>query len=168
MKVKQIKSIVIGCFLIFISFVFFVIALNLRGFKYDFFNKKEGNIAGVSPGRSIGIGGGNSILDGKAEIDIEALVKESKSLYGEDEVKRKSGLLWFDRKMSKLIVTLGIVNGVEAGDVLAVYFKNENICEVRVKTALDIISYVELFDEELDLSGQDYYQVQFKSKGNVN
>ena len=67
--------------------------------------------------------------------------------------------MWVDRKSSKLVVTLGAVNGLLPGKSLAVYKGDEKIGKVKVETAFDVISYVLPEDEGVKQLENDYYRV---------
>ena len=92
-------------------------------------------------------------------IKLKELVTEARGHYDESEQSRKKGSLWVDRKSSKLIVTLGAINGLLPGHTLTVYDANKAIGQVIVDTAFDSISYVTPSNKSIDLLQNDYYHV---------
>ncbi|MFC1510130.1 hypothetical protein ACFL49_00515 [Candidatus Omnitrophota bacterium] len=78
-----------------------------------------------------------------------------------EEVSLQEGLMWVDRKESKLIVTLGNEHGVSVGDHMAVFQDGKEVGFVQVEKTLDVVSYVSpKLETKFDLT-QDYYQVKF-------
>ena len=75
-------------------------------------------------------------------ISLKAVLKQSEKIYPPQETGRKEGVMWFDRKASRFVVTLGAINGLSKGSVLSVYDGDDKIAEVKVESALDAISYV--------------------------
>ncbi len=92
-------------------------------------------------------------------ISLKALVKEADSVYGDAEKSRKEGLLWVDRKTARIMVTLGAVHGLSRGSILSVYEGSTKIGQVKVDTAFDVISFVSLGDNSVDLSKHNYYKI---------
>ena len=95
---------------------------------------------------------------GKA-IDLKKFIEEAQRTYDDDEKSRKEGTLWVDRRSQALIITLGAVNGLEAGTRLTVYDGKNKIGFVSVETPLDVISYVQPIGPTLSQLQDDYYRV---------
>lgn len=101
------------------------------------------------------------------EVSEEAPVEEPEE--PADEVKKeqsqelslREGLMWVDRKESKLIVTLGHEHGVTIGDHMAVFQNGKEIGTVRVDETLDMVSYVSPGQEKSFALTEDYYQVKY-------
>ncbi|MCA9405925.1 MAG: hypothetical protein KC684_05265 [Candidatus Omnitrophica bacterium] len=93
------------------------------------------------------------------DISLKNLVDKAETVYGDEEKQRKDGFLWFDRGSSKLVVTLGAVNGLTPGSSLAVYDGNKRIGKVKVDVPFDVISYVQPLDGSADRLTGDYYRV---------
>jgi hypothetical protein len=92
-------------------------------------------------------------------INLEDFLTRAKSIYGEDELKRKEGILWVDRKASSCMVTLGRVNGLNVGSKLNIYDGDNKIGQATVDMPLDIVSYVQLVDKAADELPNSYYRV---------
>jgi len=91
------------------------------------------------------------------ELNLKSLIEKSVSVHGKEEADRSEGSLWYDKKASRYVVTLGGVNGVLPGTQLGVYRKDKRVGSVTVDTAFDVISYVTP-SSNLTL-GTDYYRV---------
>lgn len=105
-------------------------------------------------------------------IKIEDILAKAEIIYGDQELSRKDGVLWVDRKSLRCMVTLGVVNGLVSGSYLGVYDEkkrddgvivNEKIADVMVDKAYDIISYVSPVKKSLDDFSRDYYRVTVKN-----
>ena len=92
-------------------------------------------------------------------ISLDTLVQKASNKYGPEEKDRKEGFLWIDRKSSRMIVTLGALNGVLPGKYLSVYEGDQKIGQVKVETPFDVISYVKPLDGSLERFENDYYRV---------
>lgn len=101
-------------------------------------------------------------------ITVEDFLARSEMIYGPEELKRKNGILWIDRQERSLLVTLGAVNGIQAGSYLNVYQErrqadglviNEKIAEVIVDKTYDIISYVKPVKKTISDFTKEYYRV---------
>ncbi len=104
-------------------------------------------------------------------IDLEDLLARTEKVYGEQELKRKDGILWIDRAAKTCMVTLGAANGLVAGSYLGVYDEiagpsgtsvSQKISDVVVEQTYDIVSYVRLVDKSYDDFVRDYYRVTIK------
>lgn len=93
-------------------------------------------------------------------IDRERVVKESGKIHGGQEASRRSGALWIDRKSSRIIITLGALNGVDKGNFLNVYDGDAKFASVKVTSALDVVAYVEPVDMSISDFRKDYYSVR--------
>lgn len=93
-------------------------------------------------------------------IDLDKVVSASKEIHGADEVNRKQGSLWINRKTQACMVTLGALNGVTKGSRLNVYDGEEKVGKVNIISALDVVSYAEPVDKELAEFKKDYYAVK--------
>lgn len=105
-------------------------------------------------------------------IRIEDVLARAEIIYGSQELERRSGILWIDRKASQGVITLGIVNGLSSGSYLGIYEErrqpgglvvNEKIGEVVVEQSSDIISYVQPVKKSLYEFDRDYYRVRIES-----
>ncbi|MCB9747324.1 MAG: hypothetical protein H6755_02850 [Candidatus Omnitrophica bacterium] len=96
-------------------------------------------------------------------IDLAILVKNAQTLYGQEEIDRKEGVLWIDQEQSRFVITLGAVQGLVKGSELSVYNGNKAIGKVKVETLLDVVSYVEPIDIE-ELMKDNYYNVIIDSR----
>ena len=54
-------------------------------------------------------------------IRLADVLAKAEIIYGQQELNRKDGVLWIDRKSSSLMITLGAVNGLVPGTYLSVY-----------------------------------------------
>jgi phage gp36-like protein len=105
-------------------------------------------------------------------IDLEDLLDRTEKVYGEQELKRKDGVLWIDRVSQRCMVTLGAANGLVVGSYLAAYEEvagtagttptNQKVCDVVVEQTYDIVSYVRLVERNLTDLSRDYYRVSVK------
>lgn len=104
-------------------------------------------------------------------IDLEDVLNRTEKIYGEEELKRKDGVLWIDRSSKTCMVTLGAANGLVAGSYLAAYEEaadpagtpvDQKVCDVVVEQAFDIVSYVRLVEKDLPALDRDYYRVSVK------
>ncbi len=94
-------------------------------------------------------------------LDLEKVVRASEKIHDESEATRKEGSLWIDRKTSRCMVTLGVLNGVHKGSRLNVYEADNNkVGVVKVTSALDVVSYVEPVDKKVADFTRDYYHVK--------
>ena len=96
-------------------------------------------------------------------FNLEDFLKHAESVYGPDELKRKEGVLWIDRKNSSFLVTLGAVNGLQQGSLLEIYEDGSKVGEVSVELPLDIISYAKPVGKTAGDFGKDYYRVSAAS-----
>jgi len=90
---------------------------------------------------------------------VESFVREAETLYSEEEMNKKEGYLWVDRKSSKYVVTLGAINGLNTDSQLAVYQGKDKIGSVIVDLPLDVISYVRPANPSQKFSENNYYRV---------
>ncbi len=95
----------------------------------------------------------------RGPINEEDLIEKAEAVYGPQELERKEGILWIDRKARTLLVTLGVVNGLKKGDILGVYENDNRIGEVIVDKPYDIISYVRPNKMSLNDFKKSYYRV---------
>lgn len=72
---------------------------------------------------------------------------------------KKEGFLWVDKKSSKLVITLGALEGVVSGERLNVYDNNQKIGVVVVSDVYDAIAYVMPLNESSISFPHDYYRV---------
>ena len=92
-------------------------------------------------------------------IKLEDVLSKADIVYGPQELERKEGILWVDRKASAFMVTLGRVNGVQKGTMLSIFDGDEKIADVTVDFSFDIISYVKLVGKTAEDFEKDYYRV---------
>ena len=92
-------------------------------------------------------------------INLQSLVKQAELVYGNGEKQRKEGLLWIDHKSSKIVATLGAVQGILPGHTLTVYDGQKKISQVTVETAFDVISYVRPQNNSPAFTQGNYYRV---------
>jgi hypothetical protein len=95
-------------------------------------------------------------------VSLTSLVKVAEAAYDKNDIRKKEGFLWVDRKSSKFVVTLGAINGLIPGSQLTVYNGEKSIGQVQVAETFDVISYVLPLNESIDLSQGDYYKVAIK------
>jgi len=95
----------------------------------------------------------------KKKVSLRPLVDEAKGVYSSSEKEKKEGYLWVDNTSSNYVVTLGVVNGIFAGDDLTVYDGNKEIGRVTIDTAFDVISYVAVNVDLIKILKKDYYRV---------
>ncbi len=128
--------------------------------------QKEEKIKDLSD-QLVTINGEKGIVEGELEnlkaqadsIKIEMIVAQSQKMYGQDESSRKEGLLWADKKSKMYIVTLGALNGLKPGSILAVYDGETRVGEVAVDLPLDVISYVQPSKRSSEKMAKDSYRV---------
>ena len=94
----------------------------------------------------------------RPKIDTEDFMAKAESIYGEDELKRKEGVFWIDRKVSVCMVTLGKVNGVESGTSLNLYDGDTLVGKAVVDTTFDIVSYVKPVGKPIKDFDKSYYR----------
>jgi len=94
----------------------------------------------------------------RPKIDAESFMARAESIYGEDELKRKEGVFWIDRKVSVCMVTLGKVNGVEPGTSLNLYDGDILVGKAVVATTFDIVSYVKPVGKPVKDFDKSYYR----------
>ncbi len=100
--------------------------------------------------------------DATGPVDREAFIARAKSLYGEDELTRKEGLLWIEPEEAQCIITLGQINGAFSGARLDIFEGNNLFTEAVVKKASDLTAYVEMVDKSpVELKG-NYYKAVLK------
>ncbi len=92
-------------------------------------------------------------------IGIDALMNHSKGLYGSDETVRREGTLWVDQEGKKLVVNLGALNGLKAGEGLSVYDHDLQAGRVRVVDVFDVVAYVEADGSLEGPMDKSYYRV---------
>ncbi|HBR14421.1 MAG TPA: hypothetical protein DD723_02625 [Candidatus Omnitrophica bacterium] len=97
--------------------------------------------------------------DKEPVISLKTLAEEAEDVYGPEETRRQEGLLWVDRKSSKLIITLGAMNGLLPGKQLTLYDGDKEIGQVAVDLALDVVSFVHPIPQSLELLQNNYYRV---------
>jgi len=143
MIVADYKKIIIGVFLIFFSFFVLFFAIYLSDLK----SKSEGKNAAALSGE-------------------QTQAKQSQSI--EPKIEKKllhplEGSLWFDKKKSKIVITLGSVNNLDKGQLLDVYDNNNNnIAEIIVDIVFDNISYVSITSQSEFNLDKSYYKVVTK------
>lgn len=148
---KRLKNTIIGVVFIIMAVVCGLTSFYLLEVKPELQRREEG--AGLE----------QKILVQPAEaISLKAVLKQSEEIYTPEEKNKSEGLLWVDRKLEKFVVTLGAINGLSEGSVLSVYEDNKKLGEVKVKTMLDTISYVEPQEELKPFLKGDYYQVKIE------
>ena len=91
-------------------------------------------------------------------IDINKLVEHAKAVYGPEELNRKEGYLWIDRKANKFVVTLGALQGLSNGKTISIYDGDKKIGQVAVDESYDVISYGHPVDLTMDQFPGDYYR----------
>lgn len=149
---KRLRNIVIGIVLIVLAVICGLTSFYLLEVKPEFQRReetqlKQPEIIQPVPGES---------------ISLQTVLKEAQTVYPPEEKNKMEGLLWVDKKSDKLIVTLGALNGLSEGRLLSVYEDSQKIGEVKVKTALDSISYVEVQGQLKTFLKGDYYQVKIE------
>ncbi len=107
----------------------------------------------------------------RERIDIEDVLLRTERVYGEQELKRKDGILWIDRTSSACMITLGAANGLIPGTYLSVYDEiinangtavSQKVADVVVEKTYDIVSYVTIPDKKFSDFVRDYYRVTVK------
>lgn len=93
-------------------------------------------------------------------IDLDSVVSESRKVNSAEEVSRKQGSMWINRKTQSVMVTLGVLNGVTKGSELSVYDGQDKLGTVKIVSALDVVSYAEPVDKNLKDFTKDYYAVK--------
>ncbi|MDP8265249.1 MAG: hypothetical protein P9M12_07235 [Candidatus Aceula lacicola] len=105
-------------------------------------------------------------------IKIEDVLAKAEIIYGGQELDRKDGIMWIDRKSSRCMVTLGVVNGLVPGSYLGVYDEikrsdgvvvNEKIADAVVDKSYDIVSYANPVKKSIDDFSRDYYRVTVRN-----
>ncbi len=95
----------------------------------------------------------------RTPVKLEDFLARAESIYGKQEMNRKEGVFWVDRKSSSMMVNLGAVNGLRPGSALGVYEGESKIADVTVVSTLDLISYVNPVEKKLDDFKNNYYRV---------
>lgn len=93
------------------------------------------------------------------EIKLRKIVETARDVYGANEINRRQGILWIDRGNSLPVITLGALNGLEAGQQLSVFDDTQKVGEAVVETLFDVVSYVRLVHKRIDDFDGDYYFV---------
>jgi len=75
---------------------------------------------------------------------------------------KHEGDMWYDKGAAQLIITLGTEQGVASGDSLIVYDEDQDIGEVKVIEAFDVISYVQPREGSLNQFEGSYFRVVTK------
>ncbi len=92
-------------------------------------------------------------------VRLEKVLETANQTYDAKEKERREGYLWVDREGQTWVITLGALNGVSVGSRLAVYDGDKKIGTIKVKTPLDVISYVQPVDKSVEELKDDYYRV---------
>ena len=104
----------------------------------------------------------DSVLTGREPINLEDFLAKAQSIYGPQELQRRDGILWIDRKSDQCMINLGIANGLTEGSRLQIYDGDKKLGEVTVEKPLDIISYVKPVDKTLEEFTSNYYRVSLQ------
>ncbi|MDP8211695.1 MAG: hypothetical protein P9X22_00190 [Candidatus Zapsychrus exili] len=154
MAKRNIKKILVGVLLIVFAILGAIVAFYYLEVVPELEQRTKEEVVEV-----VEIKEDKEIVETKIDVSSkEDKQPEIKPYYDKKEVSRKEGFLWFDRKSSKLICTLGSVQGLSEGSLLTVYYAEKEICKVEVKQVFDVISYVEPKDQTVDSLSQDYYR----------
>jgi len=92
-------------------------------------------------------------------ISVSDIVVEAEKMYGLGQQNQQNGFLWIDRQADTYIVTLGVLNGLKQGSFLTLYDGNKKVGKVVVQLPLDVISYVDFVNNDVESLAKDYYQV---------
>ena len=71
----------------------------------------------------------------------------------------KEGYLWIDRKSDKYIITLGALNGLNAGSRVSIYDQTKKIGQLAVDQSYDVISYAHPVETDVHQLQEDYYRI---------
>ena len=104
----------------------------------------------------------DSVLTEREPVNLEDFLAKAESIYGPQELQRRDGILWIDRKTSQCMINLGVANGLTEGSRLQIYDGDKNLGEVAVEKPLDIISYVKPVDKTLEEFTGNYYRVSLQ------
>jgi hypothetical protein len=104
----------------------------------------------------------DAVLTEREPIDLDEFLAKAETIYGPQELQRKEGIMWIDRKSSQCMINLGVVNGLTEGSRLKIYDGDKTLGEVSVQMPLDVISYVQPVDKTLVDFSNDYYRVSLQ------
>ena len=153
-----------GLLLIFIAFICMAVTFYLMGNKAKIYtaqiNTLEAQLANSINDKAVSHMPLSDYERARAEtISPQDISERAESYFSEEELNRKEGILWIDRKASKYMVTLGTIHGVMKGSYCDVFEGSTKIGSVRVDDPLFIISYVTLLDKSQDDYKENYYRV---------
>ena len=165
MKDKNKFNLMIGFSLIIVAFVCVAVVLYFMGnetrSKAENISSLEVQLANlISEKAKSNLSRADAALVDREPISLEEFLAKAESIYGPQELKRKDGVLWIDRKETLSMITLGAVNGLTQGARLTVFHNDQKVGEVEVDTAFDIISYVKPVDKPLSEFPNNYYRVK--------
>ena len=92
-------------------------------------------------------------------VRLEKVLEAANETYDSKEKERREGFMWVDREGQNWVITLGALNGISVGSRLSVYDGETKIGTIKVKTPLDVISYVQPVDKSMEELKDDYYRV---------
>jgi len=165
MSIQNKTKIVIGMVFIVAAFIcvgaIFYFMGNIEKEKTEKIARLEAHLTNLIMERSAVIFEEEGVKKVKREpIKVASLVEKAEDIYGEEERKRREGVLWIDQKSLQGIVTLGAVNGLRQGSEVHVFDKGKAIGIVVVEIPLDIISYVNPA-QDVSIFKKEYYRVVF-------
>ncbi|MBF0522774.1 MAG: hypothetical protein HQL24_06935 [Candidatus Omnitrophica bacterium] len=158
MPKKNIKKIFVGLALIVVALLTALMAFYYLEVKPEM--DRRAKQEAQAPSAQAGVLANTQAPVPQQETPIsKSLENKTLNAYPDSEKSRREGFLWVDKKASRLVATLGAVQGVLPGARLSVYENDQKIGEVVVENSFDVISYVKPVDQAPNSFPKDYYRV---------
>ncbi len=164
---KNKLTLILGISLVVVSFLFVVAAFYFIGASgkenSEKINSLEVQLANMIAQKAEGaLSSSDYGRVKRGTINLEDVLSKADAIYGSQEMERKEGVLWIDRKVAVFVVTLGRVNGVQEGTMLSIFDGDAKKADVVVVVPYDIVSYVKPAGKTAKDFEKDYYRVVAK------